>query len=74
MNQRKPASMMTKAMLPKITNHERNTILAALRAWQATPAARLGFYNLATNGGEARPLTDAEIDELCKRLDVDMRT
>ncbi|MGH6893160.1 MAG: hypothetical protein ACREEP_12955 [Dongiaceae bacterium] len=55
-------------MFPKITNHERNTILAALRAWQATPRARLGFYSLATNGGQVTPLTDAEIDELCRRL------
>jgi len=59
-------------MQPKITNHERDTILAALRAWQATPRARLGFYHLATGGGETPPLTDAEIDALCQRLDADM--
>ena len=59
-------------MLPKITNHERDTILAALRAWQSTPRARLGFYNLATRGGQRPPLTDAEIEALCRRLDVEM--
>jgi len=59
-------------MPPKITNHERDTILAALRAWQATPRARLGFYHVATCGGETPPLTDAEIDALCRRLDTDM--
>jgi hypothetical protein len=66
MNQRKSV-----VMLPKITNHERDTILAALRAWQASPRARLGFYNLATNGGQVPPLTDAEIDALCQRLDME---
>jgi len=65
MNQRKSV-----VMLPKITDHERDTILAALRAWQASPRARLGFYNLATNGGQVPPLTDAEIDALCQRLDL----
>jgi hypothetical protein len=59
-------------MLPKITNHERDTILAALRAWQAMPRARLNFYHLATAGGEKPPLTDAEVEALCRRLDVDM--
>ncbi|HEY3148829.1 MAG TPA: hypothetical protein VGJ75_20875 [Dongiaceae bacterium] len=59
-------------MFPKITNHERDTILAALRAWQTTPRARLGFYNLATRGGQHQPLTEAQVDELCRRLDVEM--
>lgn len=66
MKEHRPAAMQ----LPRITGHERNTILAALRAWQATPAARLGFYNLATSGGQVKPLTDAEIDELCQRIDA----
>ena len=57
-------------MFPKITNQERDTILAALRAWQSTPRARLGFYNLATRGGEVKPLTEAQIDELCQRLET----
>lgn len=57
-------------MFPKITSHERDTILAALRAWQATPRARLAFYCLATNGGRTPPLTQAEIDELCRRIQI----
>ena len=57
-------------MFPKITRHERDTILAALRAWQATPQARLAFYSLATHGGQTRPLTQAEIDELCRRIQI----
>lgn len=60
-------------MLPKITDRECDTILAALRAWQATPRARLEFYNLATSGGQVTPLTEAEIDELCRRIGVKMR-
>lgn len=58
-------------MFPKVTRQERNTILAALRAWQSTPRARLGHYHLATNGGQTPPLTEAEIDELCRRIDID---
>lgn len=60
-------------MLPRITYRERDTILAALRAWQATPRARLGFYPVATNGGQVSPLTEAEIDELCQRLSGEKR-
>jgi hypothetical protein len=61
-------------MFPKITDQERHTIMAALRAWQTTPRARLGHYALATNGGQIPPLTDAEIDELCRRLDFEMES
>ena len=57
-------------MSSDITDQERQTIVAALRAWQATPRARLSFYCLATNGGQTAPLTEAEIDALCRRLDV----
>jgi hypothetical protein len=64
---------MGAAMVPKITIHERDTIIAALRAWQATPRARLGFYHLATNGGQTPPLTEAEIDALCRRLEAEMK-
>ncbi|MEZ5830843.1 MAG: hypothetical protein R3D05_06650 [Dongiaceae bacterium] len=59
-------------MSPRITSNERDTILAALRAWQATPRVRLAYYHLATNGGQTPPLTDAEIDALCRRLDIPM--
>lgn len=59
----------TGATLPALTAQERDTILAALRAWQATPRARLAFHALATNGGETPPLTEAEIDRLCRRLE-----
>jgi hypothetical protein len=57
-------------MMPKINARERDTIIAALRAWQATPLLRLSYYYVATGGGAQAPLTDAELDTLCRRLDV----
>ena len=59
-------------MLPKIDNRERDTIIAALRAWQSTPRVRQNFYHIATCGGLQMPLTEAELDALCRRLDVAM--
>jgi hypothetical protein len=60
-------------MLPKINNRERDTIIAALRAWQAEPRLRQSFYYVATAGGAQTPLTEAELDALCRRLDVPMK-
>ena len=60
-------------MLPKIDIRERDTIIAALRAWQASPRLRLTFYHVATGGGAQTPLTEAELDALCRRLDVAMK-
>lgn len=60
-------------MLPKITVRERDTIIAALRAWQATPLLRLSYYYMATCGGVQAPLTEDELDALCRRLDVAMK-
>ncbi|HKP27514.1 MAG TPA: hypothetical protein VJV39_26840 [Dongiaceae bacterium] len=57
-------------MLPTIDIRERDTIIAALRAWQASPRLRLAFYYVATSGGVQTPLTEAELDALCRRLDV----
>jgi hypothetical protein len=57
-------------MLPNINARERDTIIAALRAWQSTPRLRLSFYYVATGGGAQTPLTEAELDALCRRLDV----
>jgi hypothetical protein len=54
-------------MLIKLTNAERDTILAALRRWQSYPAAREAD-SVATNGGKHRPLDNAEIERICKRL------
>jgi len=54
-------------MIVKLTNAERDTILAALRRWQSYPAAREADL-IATNGGRHRPLDNAEIERICKRL------
>jgi hypothetical protein len=54
-------------MIVTLTNPERDTILAALRRWQSYPAAREAD-SIATNGGKHRPLDNAEIERVCKRL------
>jgi hypothetical protein len=54
-------------MIIKLTNAERDTILAALRRWQSYPAAREADL-IATNGGKHRPLDNAEIERICKRI------
>jgi hypothetical protein len=54
-------------MTTKLTKRERATILAALRRWRSYPAAREAD-SIATNGGKHKPLDNAEIDRLCKRI------
>lgn len=54
-------------MIVKLTYAERDTILAALRRWQSFPAAREAD-SIATGGGKHRPLDNAEIDRICKRM------
>jgi hypothetical protein len=54
-------------MIIKLTNAERDTILAALRRWQSYPAAREAD-SIATGGGKHRPLDNAEIERICKRM------
>jgi DNA-binding transcriptional regulator YiaG len=51
----------------KLTYAERDTILAALRRWQSYPAAREADF-IATAGGKHRPLDNAEIERICKRM------
>jgi hypothetical protein len=50
-----------------LTKRERATILAALRRWQSYPAAREAD-SIATNRGKHKPLDNAEIERLCKRI------
>jgi hypothetical protein len=59
-------------MIIRLTNTERDTILAALRRWQSYPAAREAD-SIATNGGKHRPLDNAEIERICKRMARDER-
>jgi hypothetical protein len=54
-------------MVVKLTERERDTILAALRRWLSYPAAREAD-TIATNGGKHKPLDNSEIEQLCKRL------
>jgi hypothetical protein len=54
-------------MIIKLTNAERDTVLAALRRWQSYPAAREAD-SLATHGGKHRPLDNLEIERICERL------
>jgi hypothetical protein len=54
-------------MLITLTVRERATILASLRRWLSYPAAREAD-SIATNGGKHRPLDNAEIELVCKRL------
>jgi len=54
-------------MIVRLTNAERDTILAALRRWQSYPAAREAD-SIATNGGKHKPLDNAKIERVCKRL------
>jgi hypothetical protein len=54
-------------MIIRLTNAERDTLLAALRRWQSYPAAREAD-SIATNGGKHKPLDNAEIERVCKRL------
>jgi hypothetical protein len=54
-------------MIIRLTNAERDTILAALRRWQSYPAAREAD-SIATNAGKHRPLDNTEIERLCERM------
>jgi flagellar motility protein MotE (MotC chaperone) len=54
-------------MTIKLTRRERHTVLAALQRWLSYPAAREAD-SIATNGGKHKPLDNAEIERLCKRI------
>ena len=54
-----------------LNEREFATVLAALRLFQRTDSALSGPENdIASNGGEIQPLSNAEIDDLCERLNV----
>src|SRR5215472_7856470 len=54
-------------MIVKLAKRERATVLAALRRWLSYPAAREAD-SVATNRGKHKPLDNAEIERLCKRI------
>lgn len=54
-----------------LNERELATVLAALRLFQRTDSAHSGPENdIASNGGAIEPLSNAEIDDLCERLNV----
>jgi hypothetical protein len=57
-----------------MSNRERDTVLAALLAAAACHGEDVGdeLREVETNGGKHEGLTDAEIDELCERINIDM--
>jgi hypothetical protein len=56
---------------PALDRRERATVLAALRYWQREgPMSAGGEHDIATDGDHVAPLTAAEIDTLCARLNV----
>lgn len=48
------------------------TVLAALRMWQsAAPNQPADLLIIATDEGRFKPTTNAQIDDLCERLNFD---
>jgi hypothetical protein len=59
------------ASRPALDGRELATVLAALRYWQRQGLMSAGGeHDIATDGGQLAPLTSAEIDALCARLNV----
>ena len=52
----------------ELGSRELATVLAALRAWQSQTGHHVGLEDVSTNGGTLKALSDAEIDDLCERL------
>ena len=53
----------------KFTDRELATVLAALRMWQRLGVARdCPEQDIATDGGNIKPLHDHDIDDLCDRV------
>ena len=58
-----------------IDSRELSTILAALRYWQREGLMSCGHEgSIACNGGDIKPLTATEIDDLCERLNCEEET
>jgi hypothetical protein len=52
-----------------LDSRELATVLAALRFWQRKGLDLGGMeQEIASDGGELTPLTDDEIDDLCRKL------
>jgi len=54
---------------PKLSPRELATVLGALRHWQSN-GYDPDITDITTDGGTLDPLTRAEIDKLCERLNT----
>jgi hypothetical protein len=60
---------MPEQQLTEREERELATVLAALRHWQRVlPESAEAYEDIATDGGRLEPLSVAEIDKLCMRL------
>ncbi len=57
---------------PDLDDRELATVLGALRTYQIAMAENLphNIDDIVSDGGTLKPLTDAEIDALCERLNT----
>lgn len=65
---------MAKLTAHTLDDRELATVLAALRLWQREGwRSGGGEHDIATVGGELKPLSDIEIDGLCDHLNLEGR-
>jgi len=55
----------------EITGAQRDVILAALRLWQQTDNPGTELWEIATNGDSHGGLDNADIDDLCEKLNLE---
>lgn len=67
-----PGSSVKNIVLPPITHRATATILAALRFWETVGKSEITLshplFKVVTSGGAFLPLTDVDIEDLCKEI------